>query len=86
MPDIVPASEIVVPCVIVFSLARRVDLWMLGVARFRWSAGAGSGVTLIVFHVGLNCPCKCKWPTVDNGPGFQPLQLLGQTLVRSCMA
>src|SRR6478672_6015714 len=55
---------------------------MLGGARFRWSAGSVSALTLIVFHVVLNCPCKWKYPIMDNGQGFRPLQLLGQTLVR----
>jgi len=38
--------------VIVFSVGRRVNLWMLGIASFRGSAGFGSGVTLMVFHLG----------------------------------
>jgi hypothetical protein len=59
VPAVVIASEIVVCRVLVFSLARNVELWMLGVARFRGIAGAGSGVMLTGFHVVLNYPCKC---------------------------
>jgi len=50
VPAVVLAGEIVVSWVLVFSLARNVELWMLGVARFRGNAGAGSGVMLMVFH------------------------------------
>jgi len=59
MADMVLGSEIVVSWVIVCSLLKTVELWVLGVARFRGNAGAGSGVILTVFHGVLNCPCKC---------------------------
>ena len=56
---VVLAGEIVVSWVIVCSLLKTVELWVLGVARFLGNAGPGSGVMLMVFHVVLHCPCKC---------------------------